>query len=334
MKKVTMTELARLAEVDVSTVSRALSDSPRVRPETKAHIRALAEEVGYEVDVRARNLRRGDTQTIGIVVPIDPSHGQTISDPFYLQMVGAVSHAAARRGYDLLLTIPQDETRVAENRILRSGRADGLIVIGQAGRTARLNELASATDKLVVWGGQVEGARYTLVGSDNVGGGRQATAHLLGGGRRRVLFVGDPDLPEVALRYRGVREAHEAAGVPLDPELILPLGFGATLPVRRIGEALERRPDIDAVFAASDVLAIAAIHAGHAGGRTVPGDLAVVGYDDIGQAAHTVPPLTTVDQAIEEGGALMVDLLLRKIAGEPAASALTPTRLVVRGSAP
>ena len=334
MKKVTMAELARLAEVDVSTVSRALSDSPRVRPETKAHIRALAAEVGYEVDVRARNLRRGDTRTLGIVVPIDPAQGQTISDPFYLQMVGAVSNAAARRGYDLLLTIPQDEARVAENRLLRSGRVDGLIVIGQAGRTERLNALADTTDRLVVWGGQLEGARYTLVGSDNVGGGRQAAAHLLGGERRRVLFVGDTALPEVALRYEGVRAAHRAAGVPLDPELILPLGFGAVDPVRRIAEALSRRPDIDAVFAASDVLAIAAIHAGAARGLAVPNDLAVIGYDDIGQAAHTVPPLTTVDQAIEAGGALMVDLLLRKIAGEPAASTLTPTRLVVRGSAP
>ena len=334
MKKITMTELARLAEVDVSTVSRALADSPRVRPETKAHIRALAEEVGYEVDVRGRSLRSGDTRTLGIVVPIDPAQGQTISDPFYLQMVGAVSHAAARRGYDLLLTIPQDEGRVAEHSLLRSGRADGLIVIGQAGRTDRLNALADKTDRLVVWGGQVEGARYTLVGSDNVGGGRQAAAHLLAGGRQRVLFVGDTDLPEVALRYEGVRMAHAAAGEAHDPELILPLGFGAVEPVRRTGEALARRPDIDAVFAASDVLAIAAIHAAGARGAAVPDDIAVVGYDDIGQAAHTTPPLTTVDQAIEAGGALMVDLLLRKLAGEAAPSQLTPTRLVVRGSAP
>ena len=329
-----MAELARLAEVDVSTVSRALSDSPRVREETKAHIRRLAQEVGYEVDVRARNLRRGDTQTIGIVVPIDPARGQTISDPFYLQMVGAVSHAAARRGFDLLLTIPQDETKVAENRLLRSGRADGLIVIGQAGRSERLNALADSTDRLVVWGGRTDDARYTVVGSDNVGGGRQAAEHVLARGRRDVLFVGDTDLPEVRLRFEGVLTAHEAAGVLFDPEAVLPLGFGAVEPVARIAEALERRPQTDAILAASDVLAIAAIHACGARGLRVPDDVAVVGYDDIGQAAHTVPPLTTVDQAIGTGGELMVDLLLRKIRGEAAPSALTPTRLIVRGSAP
>ena len=101
-RKVTMAELARTAKVDVSTVSRALNDSPLVKEKTKAHVREVAARLGYEVNVAARNLRRQSTQTLGIVVPIDPSRGQTISDPFYLEMVCAISNAAAKRDYDLL----------------------------------------------------------------------------------------------------------------------------------------------------------------------------------------------------------------------------------------
>lgn len=331
-RRVTMAELARLARVDVSTVSRALSDSPKVKQATKDHIRAVASEVGYEVNAAARNLRRQSTQTIGVVVPIDPARGQTISDPFYLEMLGAISHAAAARDHDLLLTIPQSDGQVAERRLLRSGKADGLIVIGQAGRAERLNALAEATDRVVVWGGRLDEARYTVVGSDNVRGARAATEHLLSRGRRRVLFLGDAVLPEVALRRRGFAEAHEGAGLTPDPDLFLPLSFGAVTAAQEVASLLEDGAAFDAVFAASDVLALAAMQAVRARGLRVPEDVAVVGYDDVSQAALASPPLTTVRQDITLGGALLVDLLLRKVAGEEVRSRLTPTELVVRAS--
>ena len=238
-RKVNMTELARLAEVDVSTVSRALADSPRVKAATKEHIRKLAAEVGFEVDAAARNLKTRATRTIGIVVPIDPSKGQTISDPFYLEMLGAVSHAASRRDYDLLLSVPRSDESTGERRLLRAGKVDGVIVVGQAGRAARLNALAEATDRVVVWGGQLDDARYTTIGSDNVEGGRTAARHLLGLGRRRILFMGDVGLPEVALRYQGLREAHEAAGLTHDAALVLPLSFGARTASRDVTGLLE-----------------------------------------------------------------------------------------------
>ena len=112
--KMTMAELARLAEVDVSTVSRALNDSPLVKEKTKRHILKIANETGYAVNASARNLRRQSAEAIGIVIPLRPESGQTISDPFFLEMVGAVSHAASERGYDLIISVPKGDEQIAE----------------------------------------------------------------------------------------------------------------------------------------------------------------------------------------------------------------------------
>ncbi len=331
-KKITMAELARRAQVDVSTVSRALNDSPLVKPDTKAQILRIAEETGYAVNVAARNLRRQSSKTIGMVIPIRSDSGQTISDPFYLEMVGAVSNAASQRGYDLIVSVPHDDNPDVERRLIQTGRADGLIVIGQAGRSEQLNALGSLSSKVVVWGGRVGRVQYTLVGSDNVKGGRLAAEHLLGLGRKRLLFLGDVALPEVALRYEGFEAAHTERRLAHDPKLTVPLNFGGESAYRAVLDLIDSKARFDAIVAASDVLAISAMHALRARGLGIPDDVAVVGYDNIGQSAMTNPPLTTVDQHIKLGGERMVELLLRKIAGKTAASALLPTTLVVRGS--
>ena len=329
-----MADLARLAGVNVSTVSRALNDSPLVKPGTKAEILRIADEVGYSVNAAARNLRRQSSETLALVIPLRPGSGETISDPFFLEMVGAVSQAASRRGYDLLVSTPEDETAIAERRLLQTGRADGLIIIGQAGREDRLNSISALENRIVVWGGRREQTRYTLVGSDNVEGGRLATAHLLALGRRRILFIGDTALPEVALRHAGYLAAHDDAGVATVGGLHIATGFGHQVRevVPRLRDTLEEGLVIDGVVAASDALAIAAMDALKQAGRSVPGDVSVVGYDDVAQAAMARPALTTVSQNIREGGELLVDTLLAKLDGEEVGSRLTRTELVVRES--
>jgi len=356
-KRITMVELARLAAVDISTVSRALNDSPLVKQGTKDHVLKIAAETGYVVNASARNLRRQSSQAIGLVIPLHPDSGQTISDPFFLEMVGAVSHAASQKGYDLIVSVPQSEEQIAERRLLQMGRADGLIVIGQAGRAERLNALGDVSRNIVVWGGRHGQTNYTLVGSDNVEGGRIATEHLLSLGRRRILFLGDTDLPEVALRYDGLKQACESHGQSPDPALVLKLSFGGDAAFNEVVRFRSSGPTFDAIFAASDVLAISAIQALVSLGVKVPEDVSVVGYDGIGQAALATPSLTTIDQNISAGGAIMVDLLLRKIAalttidqnisaggaimvdlllrkiaGETVESATTSTRLIIRKS--
>lgn len=331
-KKITMAGLARLAKVDVSTVSRALNDSPLVKPHTKAAILKIAEQQGYTVNVAARNLRKQSSGVIGIVIPLAPGSEQTISDPFFLEMVGSVSQAASRYGYDLIVSVPRDEMQIADRRLLRSGRADGLIIIGQAGRTERLDALDAETSNIVVWGGSDGDPNYTLVGSDNVEGGRLATSHLLSHGRKRILFLGDVELPEVSLRYDGYKRAHEKAGISHDPDLILKLNFGGQSAFDAVARYIDTGAQFDGIFSASDVLAIAAIHALQSKGKSVPDDVSIVGYDNIGQAAMSSPPLTTIDQNIAQGGQIMVDLLMAKIKGKSARSKFTGTKLIVRGS--
>jgi DNA-binding LacI/PurR family transcriptional regulator len=331
-KKVTMIELARLANVNISTVSRALNDSPLVNAETKGQIVSLAQELGYVINVSARNLRRQSSDAIGIVIPMRRDSGQTISDPFFLEMVGAVSHAASRKGFDLILSVPDGDPRLTERKLLQTGRADGLIIIGQAGHADRINAFGELNQKIVVWGGKLNGLEYTIVGSDNTLGGQMAGDHLIDAGRRKILFIGDKALPEVKLRFEGFLKAHAKAGLTHDESLIVKQEFGGQETYAAVSQFVKSGKAFDAVFAASDVLAIAAMHAVRACGKSVPGDVAVVGYDNIGQSALTLPGLTTIDQNIKQGGEMMVDLLLSKLAGETVHSEVTPTRLVVRGS--
>lgn len=332
-KRITMAELARIANFDVSTVSRALNDSKLIKDQTKEYIRSVAVENGYSINASAQNLRRRCSQSIGIAIPINPDSAQTISDPFFLEIIGSVSQAASKRGYDLIVTVPSDEQEIAERRLLETGRADGLIVIGQAGRVERLNSLESVSSNIVVWGGKFADLKYTLVGSDNFEGGRLATSYLLSKGRKRILFVGDTSLPEVSLRFAGFEKAHREKGLGHDPELIVRVAFGGDHVFEALRGLLSEGVAFDAIFAVSDVLAISAIHAVTAFGLCVPDDIAIVGYDNIGQSKIISPSLTTIDQNIALGGEIMVELLLEKIAGRKVQSRMTPTKLIERRSA-
>lgn len=329
--RMTMSGLAKLSGVDISTVSRALNDSPLVNGKTKDHILKLAHETGYAINARARNLRKQSSQTLGIVIPVYPGSHQNLSDPFFLEMIAAVSQAAAKFDYDLIINLPNSPSEIAERRLLLSGKADGLIVIGQAGRIERLRSLGDAADRVVVWGGMIEAADYTLVGSDNFEGGRLVGEHLKDIGRHRVVFLGDIDLPEVELRYNGLMSVWNGDGPDTSVKHVRS-SFDGHEAYRQMLALCEGAESFDAVFAASDVLAIAAIHALQSKGLRVPEDVAVVGYDNIGQAAMISPGLTTIDQNITLGGEILVNTLVDKIAGNPVRATLTPTKLVIRGS--
>ncbi len=329
---VQMADIARLAGVSVSTVSRALSDSLLVNAETRARVAELARSLNYSINVGAQNLRLKHNNTVAVIVPYDPDTGQHLSDPFFLSLIGSLADALTERGHDMLLTRVDAGRLDLAAQVFHTGRAMGIVLVGQWHHHDQLNEMAVRGVPFVVWGAQLPQQLYATVGSDNLDGGRLATAHLLARGARRIVFLGDPELPEVALRLQGYQLAHQQAAVAPDPQLARAVPFVTERVAPELDALRRQQVGFDAVFAASDLLAMAAIGALRQQGLGVPEDVLVAGYDDIALAEHFIPPLTTVAQPIGEAGRVLVELLLAQLAGERVGSRMLTTALVRRQS--
>jgi DNA-binding LacI/PurR family transcriptional regulator len=331
-KRLQMADIARLAGVSVSTVSRVLNGSTLIGKETRDRVESLARSLEYSINVGAQNLRLKNNRTIAVVIPYDSVSRQHVSDPFFLAMVGSLADALTERGFDMLLSRVDSESLDSAARVVNSGVAVGVILIGQWRHHDQLNQLAARKLPIVVWGTQLPQQLYCSVGGDNVLGGSLATQHLFDQGRRRIAFIGDPNLPEVAHRHRGYLKRHKAAGLAPDPALLVNVPFDAARARDGIADLCRDGIAFDAVFACSDVLASAAMQVLHGLGRAVPDDVAVVGYDDIEWASHSSPPLTTVRQPIAQAGAELVAALLRIIDGEAVPPMTLPVELVMRAS--
>jgi len=328
-----MADIARMAGVSISTVSRALAGNPLIPKTLRDQIVEIAQTHGYVVNQSARSLRLRKTDTIGVIIPLAHEAGQMISDPFFLEMVGRLADEITRRDYLVLLNKVITTEPGWLERIIQSHRADGLLLIGQSTQHEVLNAVARTYRPMVVWGAQLPGQIYCSVGVDNVEGGRLAVAHLAASGRRRIAFVGATNAPEAAQRFAGYRKGLEEAGIAYDPALVVAAHYTTDEAQQAVRAFLDSGVPFDGIFAFSDVIALAAVRVLAQAGRRVPADVAVVGFDDILLAQHSAPPLTTVRQDLAVGARAMVDLLFRRMAGEDAPSTLSPVKLVVRESA-
>ena len=324
-----LADLAALAGVSTATVSRALAGHSSVNAKTRERIRELARKHDVRPNQLARNLRMKSTGAIGLVLPLGHARTQHLTDPFFLSLLGFLADLLVERGYDILLSrvIPDADDWL--ERLVDSGRIDGLLLVGQSDQFAAIERVAQRYRPLVVWGAHREGQHHLTIGSDNVAGGRLAAEHLIAQGRQRLLFVGDPAPPEFADRLAGFAAAARDAGLPHDvlPTPMMPEAVHAAMAAHLAGGTVP-----DAIFAASDVAAMSVLRALAEAGIDIPGTTAVVGYDDVTLAAHTSPSLTTVRQDLAIGAELMVDRLLKRIAGEPAQSAIVPPVLIARQS--
>jgi DNA-binding LacI/PurR family transcriptional regulator len=292
----------------------------------------LARSLNYTINQSAKNLRMGDNRTIGVVIPYDRQIRQHISDPFFLGMLGSLADALTDSNYDLLLSRVEADHLDDMAALYDSGRARAIMVIGQWGHHDQLNELAKRNVPMVVWGAQMPRQLYCSVGSDNFSGGKLATEHLLKIGRRRIAFMGNVELPEAEQRYNGYLQAHLEAGVSVDPKLYLPSPFTPEEAQGVMRQFLTSGISMDAVVAASDLIAINAMGVLMGAGISIPQDVSVVGYDDVDMASHSFPPLTTIRQPLDLAGKAMMDCLQDILDGKPVESKVLPTSLVLRES--
>lgn len=328
----TIADLARLAGVSTGTVSRALSGSSLVRTDTRAKIVELAREHGFTPNATARNLRTQRTGAIAVVVPLGHETTQHLSDPFFMALIGYLADALSEFGYDLLLSrvIPQRPNWLQS--IVDSGRADGLIVIGQSDQADILDDVASRYLPMVVWGGYQPAQIHCSVGSDNRLGGQLATRHLLAQGCNSIAFLGNPQALEIGHRLNGCEDALQEAGHRSAP-VILPVHLTAETAHAAISDWLKGSGrQVDGIVAASDIIAMSALRALAEHGRRVPGDVRVIGYDDLPLANQTSPSLTTVRQDLEQGARHLMEKLLLRLSGTASESTVMPPTLVVRDS--
>ena len=334
--KATSFDIAKLAGVSQPTVSRALRGGRTVNAETRQRIEEIARQLNYAVDKNASALRRGRSNTLALLFFEDPLPNRSLINPFFLAMLGSMLRTCAEQGYDLLTSF-QHMNSDLQTAWRDGSKADGLILLGHGDfeqYRERLAELSARGVPFVRWGTPDPGEEGVALGCDNLAGGRAAGERLLALGRRRVVFLGEASgkHPEFRDRRQGLADAFASA-----PGAAVVASFDA-ISSEEAGEAAARDllaggADFDAIFAASDLIALGALRVLAETGLRVPEDVAVIGFDDIPAASLSHPPLTTVSQDYVSAGELLVDTLIRLIDKQPVEAAKLAPHLVVRGSA-
>ncbi|MBA6438005.1 LacI family DNA-binding transcriptional regulator [Streptomyces sp. GMR22] len=322
-----MADVARRAGVSGQTVSRVLNDHPRVRPETRERVREAMRELGYRPTASARTLASGRSRTLGVISFDAARFGPAAT-------LAGINEAAQEAGY-LVSTIAltaadQAAVRGAVDRLLGQG-TDGIIAIAPQ-RSVGEALVEADHGRPMVTLDKSFGARFPVVAGDSASGARQATEHLLRLGHRTVRHIAGP-VGWIAAEARvdgwraALRDAGAAAHEPLFGDWSADSGYD-------LGRSVAHDPDATAVFVSNDQMAVGVLRALHEAGRRVPEDVGVVGYDDIPEAAHLLPPLTTVRTDFAEIGRRCLSLMLDQLerTPEPGVRVTIPTELVLRES--
>ncbi|MFD1539825.1 LacI family DNA-binding transcriptional regulator [Nonomuraea guangzhouensis] len=327
----TLDEVARRAGVSRGTVSRVINNAPHVSRAARQAVERAIKDLDYVPNVAARSLA---TQRSGAVVLAVSSDDQALfTNPFFAEVIVGVNAALEETDLELLLILAASErgrNRLA--RVLQSRRADGVMLLALR-ENDPLAKVAAEGGVPVVHGGRsLGGSHHWYVDADNRDGARQAAEYLISIGRTRIATITGPlDMHVGVSRYLGFREALALAG--LGDERVAHGDFTEASGAAAMARLLTDHPDLDAVLIASDEMAVGALGVLKERGRAVPGEIAVVGFDDVVTARHTHPTLTTVRQPIKALGREMIRMLLALIRGEQPTPLILPTELVIRESA-
>ncbi|QKV94831.1 LacI family DNA-binding transcriptional regulator [Streptomyces sp. NA02950] len=333
----TLEEVAVRAGVGRGTVSRVINGSPRVSDRTRVAVQQAVAELGYVPNRVARALAANRADAVALVIP-EPET-RLFAEPYFSDIIRGVGAELADTDLQLLLTLirtPKERQRFAD--YLAAHRVDGVLLVSVHADDPLPELLERIEIPAVLSGRRSAHESVAYVDSDNTGGARAAVEHLVERGRSTVATITGPlDMYVAQCRLDGYRAALRAAGREVDPALAATADFTEEGGRRAMRDLLDRRPGLDAVFAASDVMAAGARQVLREAGRRVPEDVALVGFEDSAVARHMDPPLTSVRQATVEMGRAMVRVLLEEIEGAAERSAarpqlVLPTRLVTRAS--
>jgi DNA-binding LacI/PurR family transcriptional regulator len=332
--RATLEEVAELAGVSGATASRVMNGSSRVATGTRRAVEQAARRLGYVPNQAARSLVTRRSDSVGLVIP-EPA-ARLFGDPFFPRLVRGITETLSPLNLQLVLFMPQspdDEARL--ERYLAAEHVDGVLLVSLHGPDPLPVRLARRGVPVVLGGRLLSPAALSRVDVDNVQGAVQAVQHLTFLGRRAIATIAGPqDMGPGVDRLTGYRHALELAGRAAEPDLEQVGDFTYEGGVAAMRALLERRPDLDAVFVASELMAVGAMAALRAAGRRAPDDVAVVGFDDSALATTTDPPLTSVRQPIELMGREMARLLLQLIGSgdRTPQQVVLGTELVVRAS--
>jgi LacI family transcriptional regulator len=335
LTQLTIEEIADLAAVSRSTVSRVLNNHPSVRPVVRARVQQVIQEQRYTPRAAARSLASRRTNVVGLLIP--RSAATIFADPFFPHVIQGITEACSKRGYFLMLSmVTVEREQDFYERVLRGRHVDGLLLMSSDIDDPILPLLIRDETPLVLVGRHPYLPDVTSVDVDNVGGAVKAVRHLIDLGHRRIGTITGPLYMAGALDRRdGYKQALAEAAIPIRPELIVEGDFSQVSGYQgmRTLLALGERPS--AVFVASDTMAAGALRALHEAGIDVPGDLGFVSFDDLPVASILTPPLTTVHQPLYELGATAADVLMNRLElsrEQPPTHVLLETHLVVRQS--
>lgn len=336
-KRTTARDVAELAGVSRTTVSFVLNNVPgmRIPDETRQRVQQAARQLNYHPDATARRMASRRTNVIGFVLRQSPE--QVFADHFLPQVLDGFSQAASSQGYHVLFEpIPPEDKAGAYARLIRERHVDGIVLSGPRFDDQALLQI-HAEGAPVVLLGQLPGTRIPFVDVNNAGGARVAATHLISLGHRRIAFVTNAPLDYTASadRLAGYRQALAEAGLPYDESLVRFGNFTPQSGLAAMEELLGLASRPTAVFIASDTVALGALHAIRQHNLRVPGDFAVVGFDDISLAAFVDPPLTTIRLPATGEGWGAAELLIRLIEGEDPIrnpQVILDTELIVRES--